>query len=438
MCRTSEIVGVPDIDVVEVSPAERQEITIGWDAMGNVWSQNLAREFLSFSVDTFDPREYMRAERIPPINGWQRLGADYVLLRMKLLAPELKKATLLPNDDGTENAHWGKIRNKAGFIKRAKDVYLPLKPDFRSPLFQDGNFFREYVHTVRQYGNNLHDTLTRYGRVKALANAVGLILMSDIASVDDPRVQAICALSYLHPVADTLVDSFGDSLDEDKLRRLAGRLVGDDIEPQQSDELVLFGLLGDIEAVYPRDSFPQLYYSMKRLHEAQLRSLLQQGSHLTADQLLYTSFQKGGWATVLYGALASGELTEEQFKWLFQRGSYQQLIDDFLDVREDRREGNTTIFTHTLSVEGTIDSAIARYHLLEQSLHDLGDYPVEDPNVRNNMTLAFTDQRVAKIVGLYMNYPFLSRRFRKAFRNFRPVHNWLFSQTIGNFIYQDQ
>ncbi len=160
---------------------------------------------------------------------------------------------------------------------------------------------------------------------------------------------AIFAYSMLYPYSDNYLDDAAVSADEKRgfSTRFGHRLKGDRVIPANAHESTIWRLVKLVECQYARDSFPQVFDSLMRIHRAQEQSihLLRKGAASGDVDVLRLCFEKGGASVLADGYLAAGSLTYEQARFVFHWGVLLQLADDLQDVAEDRRNGVLTLFS---------------------------------------------------------------------------------------------
>ncbi|MBI3362357.1 MAG: class 1 isoprenoid biosynthesis enzyme, partial [Chloroflexi bacterium] len=160
---------------------------------------------------------------------------------------------------------------------------------------------------------------------------------------------SIFAYSMLYPYTDNYLDDPSASA-QDKLgfsRRFGMRLAGQPAEVANSREEAIWRLVGLIEGEYPRATYPRVFESLLDIHAAQHNSLrLRRNLDASYDEILHTSFHKGGSSVLADAWLAAGELSPEQARFAFLWGVLLQLGDDLQDLTEDLDAGVLTLFTH--------------------------------------------------------------------------------------------
>jgi hypothetical protein len=156
---------------------------------------------------------------------------------------------------------------------------------------------------------------------------------------------SVFAYSMLYPVTDNYLDA-ADICEEEKRdanSRLRLRLEGTRVRPRNAHERSIDALVGMIEGEFDRSAFPDVYESLLAIHDAQCRSVTQQGIFLPESELFDISIEKGGSSVLADGYLVAGVLRPEDDSFFFRFGVLLQLIDDLQDIREDSLQGQQTL-----------------------------------------------------------------------------------------------
>ena len=218
---------------------------------------------------------------------------------------------------------------------------------------------RQFVREARAFAPAITDaSLFQAMRNLWVTHSVQLFLRTPIA-----LSPAIFAYSMLYPWTDNCLDdlrltraakvAFGDWL--------ALRLAGAKAPPRDLHAEQVGRLVGMIERLYPRAEFPEVYLSLRAIHQAQMRSLDQQDAARTWDEpaLLHLSIAKGGASVLADACLVRGWLTEDEAEFMFAYGVLLQFMDDLQDLRDDLANGHMTIFTRQTRL-GPLDGITAR------------------------------------------------------------------------------
>jgi hypothetical protein len=188
----------------------------------------------------------------------------------------------------------------------------------------------------------------------------GLQLLMDAPIALSP---AIFAYSMLYPWTDNYLDNaeVGREAKAAFGNWLALRLAGAKAPPLDAHAEEVGRLVGMIERAYPRPEFPEVYFSLQLIHQAQMRSLEQQDAARTWDEeaLLNLSIAKGGTSVLADACLVRGWLTNDEAEFMVAYGALLQLMDDLQDLRDDLAGGHTTVFTRQAAL-GQLDHLTVR------------------------------------------------------------------------------
>jgi len=175
-------------------------------------------------------------------------------------------------------------------------------------------------------------------------------IMNSIQMMLDLEVSytpAVFAYSMLYPCTDNVLDDPAMPMAAKRAlnRRLGRRLAGESVPPTGEAERRIWRLLDDIEGQYASATFPEVWCSLRAIHNGQVDSLRQQTGLLDTDRLLAISVAKGGASVLTDGYLATGWLEPAEADFCFGYGVFLQLLDDLQDARADRRAGHATLFS---------------------------------------------------------------------------------------------
>jgi hypothetical protein len=245
--------------------------------------------------------------------------------------------------------------------RRMAGDYLPCDTEGLNRLFTTEALeaTRQFVRQARAFAPAIPDqSLFQALRNLWVTHSVQLLLGTPIT-----LSPAIFAYSMLYPWTDNCLDdlrlahaakiAFGDWL--------ALRLAGAKAPPRDLHAGQVGRLVGLIERFYPRPEFPEVYLSLRAIHQAQMKSLDQQDAARTWDEpaLLNLSIAKGGTSVLTDAWLVRGWLTGDEAEFMFAYGVLLQLMDDLQDLPDDLANGYMTIFTRQSRL-GPLDEVTSR------------------------------------------------------------------------------
>jgi hypothetical protein len=200
-------------------------------------------------------------------------------------------------------------------------------------------------------------------------------IMNSIQMLLDLEVSytpAVFAYSMLYPCTDNLLDDPDLPMADKQAfsRRLGRRLAGEVVAPDGEAERRIWQLLDRIEGQYPSAAFPEVWCSLRAIHDGQVASLGQQAGLRDRDRLLAISVAKGGASVLTDGYLAAGRLEPAEADFCFGYGVFLQLLDDLQDARTDRRAGHATLFS---TAEEPLDRLTGRLYRFMHRVVDGSD-----------------------------------------------------------------
>lgn len=215
-----------------------------------------------------------------------------------------------------------------------------LPPDVRARLLEGT---KSFVRHTREFDGEL--SLEDMGQ--ALRNYFAYFMLCLAGGEDTWFHKAVWAYSLLYPYTDNFVD--GESSGQEKAafnERLSKRLRGEAAVALTPLEKKVFALLDEIESVYKREDFCQVYDFLMIIYDAQIKSLEQHGRKELSDrELIFRSVYKGGASVYVDQCLIKGHVEKEDILFLTGLGFFLQLADDLQDVEEDLKAGHRTCMT---------------------------------------------------------------------------------------------
>lgn len=159
---------------------------------------------------------------------------------------------------------------------------------------------------------------------------------------------SVYAYSMLYPYTDNFLDD-PDVNNEEKIefnKRLSKVLNGENQNPTNFNEEKVFALVSQIESQFCRDTYPEVFDSLKLIQEAQTESMKQdKEERLTCDKILPISFFKGGTSVLADAFLVKGNLNRKEMHFAFSYGTFLQLLDDLQDAEVDKKDKHQTLFS---------------------------------------------------------------------------------------------
>ncbi|SHH69937.1 hypothetical protein SAMN02745196_01091 [Clostridium collagenovorans DSM 3089] len=192
------------------------------------------------------------------------------------------------------------------------------------------------------------ETLTIENIMQAMKNFIVMNIIQLILGKDVEVTESAYAYSMLYPYTDNYLDDplLNSNMKTKINERLYKKLKGEEISSNNIYEDKLFSLVDNIESQYSREAFEEVFESLVLIHEAQVRSLIQQENIIPfQNDIISISFSKGGTSVLADGYLVAGELSENAIRFLLGYGVVLQLGDDIQDIKSDKLSNSNTIFS---------------------------------------------------------------------------------------------
>ena len=214
---------------------------------------------------------------------------------------------------------------------------------------------KSFIDEARSFNKNISmDDIGQAMRNVWIMNIIQMLL-----GKDTKLTPAIFGYSMLYPYTDNYLDDEKISKEEKLVvsDRFEKRLAGYKIEAENEYEKSLFKLVDKIEHQYNRSQYPQVFESLISIHQAQIKSLLQQGKKTGPYEtdILGISIEKGGISVLADAYLVNGTLRDEEASFFFGYGVLLQICDDLQDSKEDIENGHMTVISQ-ISGKWPLDS----------------------------------------------------------------------------------
>lgn len=275
----------------------------------------------------------------PPLS-WLRQTLRYVQIKHRLN----KLCKLLCKDpEITLTTHQGMLR--------LISLWLNVEADAMDQTVS-GDYVKSTEAFIKRVRGNWPD-MDEASIFQALRNVWIMNAIQMMAGQPFELTDAMFAYSMLYPLTDNLMDDPNIDSNNKKafVKRFGDRLLGTAIEAKSKVEADVFEMVRLIEMQYSRAEYPEVYEGLLLIHDAQLKSLRQQGEKLSLEELTYLTFRKGSASVIADGYLVLGTLSDEQLNFLMGYGIVLQLADDLQDMTEDAAHGHVTLFSDASTFE---------------------------------------------------------------------------------------
>lgn len=233
-----------------------------------------------------------------------------------------------------------------GIVKQDEVFLMASMKEEHQELFMEVT--KRFLQDARLFDSSL--SLEDIGQ--AMRNVWIIVILQCIFNKNAGYHKAMFAYSMLYPYSDNYLDDAAIDIEEKKQFNawFTKRLQGEGVELKNEHQKKISALVDMIEAVFPRENYPEVCASLLWIQEAQVLSLLQQDGHqrCSLDELLAISYQKGGTSVVADGFLIDGELKEEEIRFCMQYGFMLQIGDDLQDAISDAKNHHQTLISTAL------------------------------------------------------------------------------------------
>jgi hypothetical protein len=144
-------------------------------------------------------------------------------------------------------------------------------------------------------------------------------------------------------------DLFDETDDEDLPLRLKELFDRNVFTPASDPERLLHRLYGEIDRRLGRDRDDPIYTAVSTMHRYQIQARCQRDPEATHLALAEATRGKGGHGTLAVFALMRAGLRRRERELILEIGEALQLLDDYMDIDEDRLHN-----TRTLATEGRL------------------------------------------------------------------------------------
>lgn len=240
-------------------------------------------------------------------------------------------------NDGVWNLNWLSVNEQDSFLSITK----------------------QFMRDARSFD----DTISLGDIGQAMRNVWIFVILQKIFKKPLHYHKAIFAYSMLYPYTDNYLDDKSISIEEKKAFNawFSLRLVNADCKAHTAYETIIDKLIKEIEGVFDRSQYPQVYESLLLIQQGQMKSLHQQANLRDLNGILTISIEKGGASVLADAYLIDGDITPEEYQFCIEYGLLLQIADDIQDIREDRMQQHNTLAT-------LMDDKRARYNLTRQLL----------------------------------------------------------------------
>ncbi len=204
---------------------------------------------------------------------------------------------------------------------------------------------KNFIKKAKEFDKDIEENCI----VQALRNIWAITILQVIFKSNVKLTKSIFAYSMIYPYSDNFLDNIDISVEaKNKFNnKIWSMLEGMDVQCESYLEKKIYKLLKYIEEDYNRKDFKEVYESLLKIQEGQVKSIEQQGEFSLpyVTDILGISIEKGGASVLVDGYLIKGKLNLEEERFCLFYGFLLQLIDDFQDLKSDKENNHTTIMS---------------------------------------------------------------------------------------------
>lgn len=264
---------------------------------------------------------------------------------------------------------------------------------------------------------------------QAIRNYIVFIMFKEMNHIDTEFSTPCFGYSMLYPFTDNYIDNPCNSLEDKKYYNdmIREKIKGNVVIPKSVHQEKTCQLLDYIESQYNRDCDNSIYTLLLMMLEAQEISMTKQKiPALSQEDRLHISIYKGGISVLIDRYLINKELTSDDITFYLSFGLFLQLADDLLDITDDLKTGNQTIFTLNTSSD-QIEQLINK---LLNFVHDLFlNYTAINDNFKS---FVLSNCYYLILYGVSENSEYLSLVYRDMILEYLPVSYSYLQKTKEN------
>lgn len=317
-----------------------------------------------------------------------------------------------------EREIWGKEFNK-NLGNAVKDINII------SPQIMDYISYKGIIRSTKEFFKKAIECEEELS-IEEIGQAMrNFCIMGTIQLILQKKVKltsSAYAYSMLYPYTDNYLDnsllSFNKKMEISK--RFHKRLGGGDIKPNNAYEDKIFSFVEYIEKQYKREEYEEVFQSLLIIHEAQVRSLIQQQGVCPFEKdVLSISFHKGGASVLADGYLAAGKLSENEIRFLLGYGIMLQLGDDIQDIKSDKLSQSATMFSLLAGNWGLEGVTNKLFRFINNIVHiDLESISFENKEEIKNFIEENCNLLV--LIAIFKNKKYYTRNYMKSIEVYLP------------------
>jgi hypothetical protein len=248
------------------------------------------------------------------------------------------------------NSTFKKIYFKEAFINKGINNFIEFEKIYNFEIFK--LFKYDILKISRAFVYDFKKTEFNFEYIRIYEQAIRSLAIMNIIQIykgNNPSYsKSMFAYNMLYLITDNYLDNNKISL-ENKIAfssKFKNKIIGEKIIADNEHEKSIIDFLEIIEKEHPRNIKKELYSIFLRLQNSQEYSFLLSKKEISFSEILKITLEKGGLAVIANGMLSIGNFDKSSRELFYGLGSVLQLIDDFIDIEEDIKSNNYTIFTY--------------------------------------------------------------------------------------------
>lgn len=230
-----------------------------------------------------------------------------------------------------------KLKAIQAFLQTGFDLYYLNKFRFNKLVIE----LNEYLHPM---GLQLDDHLKKRIWSYTLQSAATNRWFTDLRDYKTTMYeqQAALYLGAYTPVYDDLVDD--QTMNHQDIKKLQK-----DQNKENVHHALIYYLYKKLATHLPKNGHFNHYFQLSgQAQTASIRQLKKDSLHW--GELQQITFDKGGYATLLYRSILENEIEIKEENAIYQLGATLQLVNDAFDVYKDHQQGLQTLITNTTDI----------------------------------------------------------------------------------------
>jgi actin-related protein len=349
-------------------------------------------------VWTYD--EYLNT----PDNFFDELGPQFTYQDRLSFANVLWE---LKDNCATNEEDFAKL-NRNERVKIVKQIVKHIQKDISDELLNLQQSIEEEMQRFVKLAHEADPEMSDRDVYRAKTNAWPLFNLQALFGKKVENTGPILGFSMLYPLTDDIMDDMGmdKEVKKDFILRF-GRLIAEGesplAHPKNPREQKIWRMFHLIEEGVDRGLYPGAYKAMSDLHNAQIKSAIQQPSPeegIPSEEAIFPiTIEKGAGSIFSDGYIIEGNLSFKQAEFVANFGSITQFINDIHSVKKDLEEGQYTPFNLTYRKGEKLDKMMNKiFRYINNTFRDY------EKNVLHDSPIS---RELSKHMAFYLSFKFI-------------------------------